>query len=92
MGMAIHTTDIQLFNALKQRRGETEAESLVGFIKTSVTQEVEARVPEIATKDFVRSQISESKAEIIKWMFVFVFSSTLVTLGGLLAIIKFFLK
>ena len=48
--------------------------------------------PTIATKDFVAAKISESKAEIIKWMFIFVFTSTLTTIGAILAIIKFFLK
>ncbi len=39
-----------------------------------------------------KADIAESKAEIIKWMFVFVFSSTILSIVSILAIIKSFIK
>ncbi len=46
----------------------------------------------MATKDSVSAKIAESKTEMIKWMFVFVFTSTITTIGAILAIVKFFIK
>ncbi len=45
-----------------------------------------------ALKSEIKADIAESKAEIIKWMFVFVFSSTVLSIVSILAIIKFFIK
>jgi hypothetical protein len=92
MASTLNISDIQLFNTLKKKLGEKEAEDLVAFVKTSIKDEITDVAPSIATKDFVDSKISESKAEIIKWMFVFVFSSTILTIGSILAILKFFVS
>jgi hypothetical protein len=92
MAEVLRITDIQLFNSLKKRIGEREAEDLVSFVKSTIANDVSELAPSIATKDFVDAKISESKAEIIKWMFVFVFSSTIVTIGAILAIVKFIIN
>jgi hypothetical protein len=65
----LHLTDIQLFNALKQKLGEAEAEQLVGYVKDSVKQEVSEQVPNIATKDFVEAKIATVEAKIQKQSF-----------------------
>jgi hypothetical protein len=90
MAQALSISEIQLFNSLKKKLGEKEAEDLVTFVKTTIKDDITELAPAIATKDFVESKISESKAEIIKWMFVFVFSSTILTIGAILTIVKFF--
>ena len=77
--------DIQLFNALKKRLGDDEAEQLVTFVKSYVKEEVTEQVPGIATKDFVESKVSEAKFQIILWAFVF----WVTQLGATFAFIKF---
>lgn len=41
------------------------------------------------TEGKLDTKISESKADIIKWMFIFWIGSTIATIGSLIAIIKF---
>ena len=71
MASSLNISEIQLFNSLKKKLGEKEAEDLVGYIKTSIQEEVKDQLPEIATKDFVKAEIATSKNDIIKWMFGF---------------------
>ena len=82
MALSLNITDIQLFNTLKQRLGEKEAEELVGFIKGSIKTELGEVVPNFATKEFVEVKlnevvakmevkIAEAKFQLILWAFVF---------------------
>lgn len=71
MSSSIHLSPVQLFNALKKKLGEEEAEQLVNFVTSSVKDEVAEQVPNIATKDFVAAKVSEAKFQIILWAFVF---------------------
>ncbi len=84
-----------------------EAEEFVSLVKDEINNTIEKR-QEIITRDIavlrdelyknfalkseIKADIAESKAEIIKWMFVFVFSSTILSIVSILAIIKFFIK
>ena len=86
MASALHLTDIQLYNALKQKLGEAEAEQLVSFVRASVKEEISDQVPNIATKDFVEAKISEAKFQIILWAFVF----WVTQLGAMFTFLKFF--
>lgn len=88
MASTLNITDIQLFNTLKKRLGEHEAEELVGFVKASVSSEISEQVPNIATKDFVEAKVSEAKFQIILWAFVF----WVTQLGSIFAFLKFFIK
>jgi hypothetical protein len=49
--MVITTTDIQLFQILKQRIGEKEAESLVAFVDTKIKENNETNLKILATKE-----------------------------------------
>lgn len=93
MALSLNITAIQLFNTLKARLGEKEAEEPVGFVKSSIKAEIEAQVPDIATKSFVNqrfaeleSKISEAKFQLILWAFVFWATQ----LGAMFAFLKFF--
>ncbi len=88
MSSTLKITDIQLFNTLKKKLGEQEAEELVSFVKASVYAEVNDQVPNIATKDFVEAKISEAKFQIILWAFVF----WITQLGAVFTFLKFFSK
>lgn len=80
------------FQIAKQKPGEREAEELVSYVKTSVQQEINTVVPNVATKDFVETKsanleakISETKFQIILWAFVFWATQ----LGAVFAFLKF---
>ncbi len=106
MAQAININEIQLFNLLKTKIGEKEAEALVEFVKTSSTEELKHNIDILATREFVKDEIKtvrdeisnvrlelkEFKSEIIKWMFVFWVGSILTTLGALFGLVKFFIK
>ncbi len=100
-GALLNISDIQLFTILKAKLGEKEAESLVSFVKAEAEKQIEekyqyfSRDLESLKKELMSdnaAKIADSKAEMIKWMFIFVFTSTITTIGAILAIIKFFLK
>lgn len=73
-------TEIQMYNALKLKLGEKEAQELVEFVKHEVKDELEARTNIFLTK--------EDKADIIKWMFIFWAGQ----IGVLIAILALFFK
>lgn len=106
MAQAININEIQLFNLLKGKIGEKEAEALVEYVKSSANEELKNNIPILATREFVKDEIKtvrdeinnlrvetrEFKSEIIKWMFIFWTGSFLATLGALFALVKFFIK
>ncbi len=114
--MVITTTDIQLFQILKEKLGDKEAEALVGFVDSKLKENNEANLKVLATKEDIAKlavstkediakltvstkediakldlKISETKADMIKWMFIFWTGSILTTLGGMFAFLKVFL-
>ncbi len=99
MAQTLNINEIQLFNLLKGKIGEKEAEALVEFVKTSSSEDIKQSIQNLATREFVKDEINqvrlelkEFKSEIIKWMFVFWVGSILTTLGALFGLVKFFIK
>jgi hypothetical protein len=102
MAETLNISDIQLFNLLKSKFGDKEAEQFVALVKNEIEKHVDEK-HQIITKDIstlrdelyknfaTKADIAESKADMIKWMFIFVFSSTLLTIVSIFAIVKFFL-
>jgi hypothetical protein len=72
-----------------KQAGDT-AEALADTLLSTIA--TKADVEDIATKTFVASfvaaQISEAKAEIIKWMFGLIGVQTIVLLGALFALLR----
>ena len=78
-------TTLDLYEILRSRVGEGEAKALVEFVEQKVPLQVEGEVSGLATKtDLVSTRndlmgeiakleikIEKTKAEIIKWMFIF---------------------
>ena len=102
MSEALNISDIKLYNLVKAKFGEKEAEQFVALVKEEINNSVDNKqqivINDIATlldelyKNFAsKADIAESKAEIIKWMFVFVFSSTILSIVSILAIVRFFI-
>ena len=72
--MEISISEIKLFQILKEKLGEKEAEALVTFVEKKVKEESEHNVKTLATKDDVsqlKLEIKESKIDLIKCTFSF---------------------
>ncbi len=76
----IVTTDIQLFRILKERLGEKEAESLVDFVDAKLKENNDVNSKILATKE----DLANTRAELIKWMFIFWIGQVAVTFGFIL--------
>lgn len=71
---------IELFNLLRIKIGEKEAQALTEYIGAHVEDKIDARKDVMATKDDiyqvkeelqgVRVEIKDQKAELLKWMIV----------------------
>lgn len=70
-------SEIHLFNALKLKLGEKEAEELVLFVKSSVKENIESEISNIATK----KDLAETKVDIIKWVFAMFITIALMIIG-----------
>ena len=121
--MVINISDIQLFQILKQKMGEQEAEALVTFVDHKIKDNNESNLNILATKGDMRLlkedfqllkedfqllkqdvqllksdvhsvklelevKIADSKAEMIKWMFIFWIGQVAVTVGFLVVYLK----
>ena len=63
----MRVSEIDLYNMLKKKIGEEEADSLVSFIKTEVTSTFNDQKDYFASKE----DVANAKADIIKWIFIF---------------------
>jgi len=71
-------SEITLFNTLKMKLGETEAQVVVEGIKGAVKEEFDNKKELLATKEDIanlrgelKSEMANAKTEMIKWMFIF---------------------
>ncbi|MDQ6815373.1 MAG: hypothetical protein M3040_16685 [Bacteroidota bacterium] len=87
-----------MFQILKQKIGEKEAEALVGFVDSKLKENDQGNLKILASKEDIaklkgelETKIAEAKADTIKWMFIFWTGSILTTLGGMFAFLKVFL-
>ncbi|TAE35510.1 MAG: hypothetical protein EAY66_08705 [Sphingobacteriales bacterium] len=77
-------TEIQLFQLLKAKLGDREAEYLVSYVKNEVKNEFDNKKDVLATKEdinLVKQDLHDAKAEMIKWMFIFWVGQVAVTVG-----------
>lgn len=73
-------TITRLYSLLSDKLGKESAESLTTFIEEKIKDEVGGATVDIATKDFVRGEVSNAKTEMVKW-FVGIGLSTFVALA-----------
>ncbi len=81
-------TDIELYELLKSKMGEREAQSLVEYVKSSVKAEYEAKKDTLATKE----DLANVKADLIKWMFAFWIGSIATLAGIMFVLLNAYLK
>ena len=86
--MVINMSDIQLFQILKQKLGESEAEALVSFVDSKIKDNNDVNLKVLPTKEDIAKlegrlevKIGDVKAEMIKWMFIFWMGQVAVTVG-----------
>ena len=82
----MQVSEIQLFQILKGKIGEKEAQTLVEYVETKVEKEFDNKRDTLATKGDLAREIGNTKSEIIKWMFIFGVGQ----LAAMIAIVKLF--
>lgn len=98
MSQSLNISDIQLFNLLKVKFGEKEAEQFVSLIKDKVEEPFENKKDSLATKKDISSielklaqletTIAKTESKLILWAFVF----WVTQLSAIFSFIKFFIK
>jgi len=78
----MHVSEIQLFQMLKDKIGEKEAQSLVEYVETKVEKEFDSKKDTLATKE----DLANVRSDVIKWMFIFWVGQ----LAAMIAIAKLF--
>ena len=80
--LAMQVSEIQLFQILKEKIGEKEAQSLIEFVETKVEKEFDSKKDSLATKE----DLANVRSDVIKWMFIFWVGQ----LAAMIAIAKLF--
>jgi hypothetical protein len=98
MAQTLNISDIQLFNLLKAKFGEQEAEQFVSLIKTTVETTFENKKDSLATKSNIatlevriaqlETAIAKTESKLLLWAFVFWATQ----LGAIFAFIKMLIK
>ena len=86
--MEITTTDIQLYQILRQKMGEKEAEALVSFVDSKIKENNQSNLRTLVTKEDlareigdVKVKMAETKSDIIRWVFAFFVTLMLAIIG-----------
>ena len=70
-------SSIEMYNILKVKLGEKEAKALTEYVESKVENSIKKEKDVLATK----LDLSETKSEIIKWMFIFWVGQIAITLA-----------
>jgi len=77
-------TITRLYELVSVKLGKETAENLTTFIEEKISSEVETKATILATKE----NLAETKAELIKWMFIFWVGQVITTFGFILLFLK----
>ena len=80
----IVTSELQLFQILKQKLGDKEAEALVTFVDAKIKDANEQNLKVLATKEDIanlRTEIATSKNDMIKWFFTIFMALAVMIIG-----------
>jgi len=90
--MALVISEIKLYELLKNKIGEREAEAFIEILEKKVESKLEEKTTVFATKeDLARTEgklytaISDSKVDLIKWMV----ATAIMIIGIIVAFMKF---
>lgn len=84
----MNTANLKLYDLFRNDLNLNEAKALefIEAIDNTISQEIQQDKNEIATKDFVKKEITEAKNDMIKW-FVGLFITLMIMVLGLYATI-----
>ncbi len=88
-------SEIQLFQILKLKLGEREAEDLVQFVKSEVKSEIENKKDGFASKDDIlklEEKISGVKSDVLRSVYIVGLVQFLAIVSSVLMIVNFMLK
>ncbi|MGO4877352.1 hypothetical protein ACEN2P_12200 [Pedobacter psychrotolerans] len=88
-------TEIQLFQLLKAKFGEQEAEQLVSFVKEEVRSEFDDKRETLATKEDIantKEYILQVKSELSKFIYLVRLIQFLAIVGAVIGFINFRMK
>lgn len=77
-------SSIEMYNILKVKLGEKEAKALTEYVESKVENSIKKEKDVLTTKEDLfklEVKLSETKSEIIKWMFLFWVGQIAVTLA-----------
>ena len=77
-------SSIEMYNILKVKLGEKEAKALTEYVESKVQNSIKKEKDVLTTKEDLfklEVKLSETKSEIIKWMFIFWVGQIAVTLA-----------
>lgn len=81
----------KLYDLLTAKVGKEAAENITSFIEDKVKEGFDSRSQIVATKDDVAAlniKLSDTKSELIKWMFIFWIGQIAATFGFILLFLK----
>jgi hypothetical protein len=78
----------KLYDLLSVKVGKETAENLTIFIEEKIKTEVESKASILATKEDLARVNGDTKAELIKWMFIFWIGQVIATFGFILLFLK----
>ena len=85
----MHVSAIDIYEILKKTFDEKDAKTIVVYLEdireAKLARQVENKIEHLATS----KQLSELKADIIKWMFIFIVGQTTILVALAIGILKF---
>lgn len=88
-------SEIQLYNILKNKLGEKEAQTLVSFVEKQVKAEFDTKKETLATKEdiyLLKEEMAKMKAELLRTVYIVGLVQFLAIVGSVLLIVNFMLK
>ena len=79
----MNTAKIKLYDMFRNdlKLNETKAREFIEALDNTITQEIKQDKTEIATKDFVKKEITEAKNDMTKWFVGLFFALALMIIG-----------
>lgn len=85
----MNAAEIKVYEIFKQRFNEKEAEAVIEYFETKAEEKINHKRDIFLTKDDkveILEKLANTKAEIIKWLFIFIIGQT----GIIVAVLKLF--
>ena len=79
----MNTANIKLYDLFRNdlKLDETKAREFIEALENTITQEIKQDKTEIATKDFLKKEITEAKNDMIKWFVGLFFALAMMIIG-----------